>query len=64
MPSKALIPIARQMQAALEAQSSGISLSSEVDIQKAIGYVYAPGYYTETQKCYMVNRAGNTRSIW
>lgn len=41
VPSKALIHVARQMQAAREAQSFGITLTGEVDIQKAIGYVYA-----------------------
>jgi pyruvate/2-oxoglutarate dehydrogenase complex dihydrolipoamide dehydrogenase (E3) component len=41
VPSKALIHVARQMRAAGEAQSFGIKLSGEVDIQKAIGYVHA-----------------------
>jgi pyruvate/2-oxoglutarate dehydrogenase complex dihydrolipoamide dehydrogenase (E3) component len=41
VPSKALIHVARQMQAAREAQSFGITLNGEVDIKKAIGYVYA-----------------------
>ncbi|MGI8580920.1 MAG: FAD-dependent oxidoreductase [Chitinophagaceae bacterium] len=41
VPSKAFIHVARQMQAARETQSSGISLSGELDIQKAIGYVHA-----------------------
>jgi len=40
VPSKALIHVARQMRAAGEAQSFGIKLSGEVDIQKAIGYVH------------------------
>ncbi len=39
IPSKALIHVARQVQAAWEAQSFGITLNGEVDIQKAIGYV-------------------------
>lgn len=41
VPSKALIHVARQIRAAREAQSFGIKLSGEVDIQKAIGYVHA-----------------------
>ena len=41
VPSKALIHVARQMWAAREAQSFGIKLSGELDIQKAIGYVHA-----------------------
>ncbi len=41
VPSKALIHVARQLQAAREAQSYGITLTGEVDIQKAIGYVHA-----------------------
>ena len=41
VPSKALIHVARQLQAAREAQSFGITLTGEVDIQKAIGYVHA-----------------------
>jgi pyruvate/2-oxoglutarate dehydrogenase complex dihydrolipoamide dehydrogenase (E3) component len=41
VPSKALIHVARQMRAAGEAQSFGIKLSGEVDIQKAIRYVHA-----------------------
>jgi len=41
VPSKALIHVARQMRAARQAQSFGIKLSGEVDIQKAIGYVHA-----------------------
>ncbi len=40
VPSKALIHVARQLQAAREAQAYGITLSGEVDIQKAIGYVH------------------------
>lgn len=41
VPSKALIHVARIMQAAREAQSFGISLSGKPDIKKAIEYVYA-----------------------
>ncbi|MEO8582316.1 MAG: NAD(P)/FAD-dependent oxidoreductase [Flavitalea sp.] len=41
VPSKALIHVARQVQAAREAQAFGIKLSGEVDIKKAIGYVHA-----------------------
>jgi pyruvate/2-oxoglutarate dehydrogenase complex dihydrolipoamide dehydrogenase (E3) component len=41
VPSKALIHVARQVQAAREAQSYGIKLSGKIDIQKAIGYVHA-----------------------
>lgn len=41
VPSKALIHVARQMHAAREAQSFGITLGGELDIQKAIGYVHA-----------------------
>ena len=41
VPSKALIHVARQLQAAREAQLYGITLTGDVDIQKAIGYVHA-----------------------
>ncbi len=41
VPSKALIHVSRQMQAAREAQSFGITLNGEVDIKKAIDYVHA-----------------------
>ncbi|CAN5135836.1 FAD-dependent oxidoreductase [soil metagenome] len=41
VPSKALIHVARQMQAASEAQSFGITISGEIDIQKAIGYIHS-----------------------
>lgn len=40
VPSKALIHVARLMQAGRDAQSFGITLSGEVDLQKAIGYVH------------------------
>lgn len=41
VPSKALIHVARQVQAARDAQSFGLTLNGEVDLQKAIGYVHA-----------------------
>jgi pyruvate/2-oxoglutarate dehydrogenase complex dihydrolipoamide dehydrogenase (E3) component len=41
VPSKAVIHVARQIQAARKAQSFGFTLSGGVDIQKAIGYVHA-----------------------
>ena len=41
VPSKALIHVARQVQAAREAQSYGITLTGEIDIQKAIEYVHS-----------------------
>ena len=40
VPSKALIHVARLMQALRDARSFGITLSGEVDLQKAIGYVH------------------------
>ena len=40
VPSKALIHVARLMQAGRDAQSFGITLSGEVDLQKAIEYVH------------------------
>ncbi|MEO7801964.1 MAG: NAD(P)/FAD-dependent oxidoreductase [Ginsengibacter sp.] len=40
VPSKALIHVARQIQAAREAQSFGFTLNGEVNIRKAIGYVH------------------------
>jgi pyruvate/2-oxoglutarate dehydrogenase complex dihydrolipoamide dehydrogenase (E3) component len=40
VPSKALIHVARQLQAARDAQAFGITISGEVDLQKAIGYVH------------------------
>ncbi|PZX57029.1 pyruvate/2-oxoglutarate dehydrogenase complex dihydrolipoamide dehydrogenase (E3) component [Algoriphagus ratkowskyi] len=41
VPSKALIHVARQVNAAREAEFFGIKLVGEVDIQKAMAYVYA-----------------------
>ena len=40
VPSKALIHVARLMQAGRDARSFGITLSGEVDLQKAMGYVH------------------------
>ncbi len=41
VPSKALIHVARQMQAARQAEAYGLKLSGEIDVQKALGYVHA-----------------------